>query len=230
MIKKKFILFFLLCLSCSSDDIVHSEKTSLYNIYKNLIVKEQEPIISNVSRKEVSNDRKWLSKFKQPIILLTSSDSKSQATLVALGNNKNKLTWVSSDGISVSFKDGILIATRGYSQDLMESEHGDLKNFFNLSSKNREKTYRYLNGQNEYEELKFSCSISAKKNTTSKILDLNLKTTELTEICESENSSHTNLYYLLPNTKIVLKSKQWISESNGYIICYNYYAFQSNVF
>ena len=80
------------------------------------------------------------------------------------GNYKNKLTWVSTDGISVSFEDGVLIATRGYSQDLMESNHENLNNLLNLSSKTRNKTYRYLNGQNEYEDIKFSCSISVKKN------------------------------------------------------------------
>ena len=149
---------------------------------------------------------------------------------MALGNYKNKLTWVSTDGISVSFEDGVLIATRGYSQDLMESNHENLNNLLNLASKTRNKTYRYLNGQNEYEDIKFSCNISVKKNTTSQILDLRLKTTELTEVCKSEKNSHTNLYYLLPGTKIVLQSKQWISQKNGYIICYNYYAFQNDLF
>ena len=85
--------------------------------------------MSNISKKEISNDRKWLSKFKQPIILLSSLDRRSQATLVALGNYKNKLTWVSSDGISVSFEDGILIATRGYSQDLLVLNMGILRTF-----------------------------------------------------------------------------------------------------
>ena len=78
------------------------------------------------------------SQFKQPIVLLSSSDGKRQATLVALGNYKNKLTWVSTDGISVSFEDGVLIATRGYSQDLMESNHESLNNLLNLSSKARD--------------------------------------------------------------------------------------------
>ena len=89
MIKKKFFIFFLLCLSCSSDDIIHSEKTSFYNIYKNLIIKEEGAYKSTISKKEISNDRKWLSEFKQPIILLSSLDGSSQATLVALGNSKN---------------------------------------------------------------------------------------------------------------------------------------------
>ena len=48
---------------------------------------------------------------------------KNTATLVALRKSTmNNLTWVSADGISVSFLNGILIATRGYSQDLMESQ------------------------------------------------------------------------------------------------------------
>ena len=44
---------------------------------------------------------------------------------------------------------------------------------------------RYLDGQNEYNEVSFSCSISFKKHISSKVLDLTLKTTELTEICTS---------------------------------------------
>ena len=58
-----------------------------------------------------------------------SEDDGEAATLVALGNYKEKLTWVSADGISISFANGILIATKGYSQDLMESQRNDLNSF-----------------------------------------------------------------------------------------------------
>ena len=56
------------------------------------------------------------------------------------------------------------------------------------------------------------------------------KSIKFTETCVSENAFHTNEYYVLPKTDIVLKSKQWISETNGYIVIYNYYAFQKNLF
>ena len=230
MIKKNIFLLFFFCISCTSDDIIRSEKAAFYNIYKNIIVRDSKPRIERDEGKKETYDRKWLSQFNQPIILLSSIDGKRTATLVALGNYKNKLTWVSADGISLSFKDGVLIATRGYSQDIMESKHENFNTLFNLSTKSLNKTYRYLDGQNEYNEVSFSCSISFKKHISSKVLDLTLKTTELTEICTSGESSHTNLYYLLPGTKIVLKSKQWVSEPNGYIIIHNYYAFQNNLF
>ena len=226
---KKFFLFFLFCLSCSSDTVTRSEKASFYNIYKNIIISESTAIPQKVKKKKKVYDREWLSKFNQPIILLSSSDEQLGATMVALGNYKDKLTWVSSDGISLSFKNGILIGTRGYSQDLLETKHNDLDTLFTGSKKSRSKTFRYLNGQNEYEDLIFNCSVLVQPNTISSFLDLKLNLTKFTEICKAGNQQHTNEYHVLPNTNIVIKSKQWISDENGYISVYNYYAFQNNL-
>ncbi len=229
MIKKILILISILGISCTSDDVIRSEKNSFYNIYKNIIIKENSSDPEKLEYKKTVYNREWLSNFSQPIILLSSQDGKKAATLVALGNYKKKLTWVSADGISVSFTNGILIATRGFSQDLLESQQTDLNSIFLRPKKRRSKTYRYLDGQNEYEELNFSCTVKTKKNTTSSFLDLTLNTTKFTETCEAGIHKHTNEYYVLPDTNIVLKSKQWISESNGYIQIHNYYAFQSNL-
>ena len=230
MIKLICFLLFLLGISCSSDNIISSEKTSFYNIYRNIFISGSTSTSKKIEKEKKVYDREWLSKFNQPIILLSSLDGKLAATLVALGNYESKLTWVSSDGISVSFSNGILIATRGYSQDLMESGHDDLNVLFKSPSRKHSKTYRYLNGKNEYREFNFSCTVTAKSNTTSSFLDLELKTTKFIERCESGDTSHVNEYYVLPETDIILKSKQWISEANGYIIIYNYYAFQNDLF
>ena len=229
MIKVIFLLFFLFCLSCSSDEIVSTEKTSFYKIYRNIIISDPASTPEKVKNEKIRYDQEWLSKFNQPIILLSSLDGKLAATLVALGNYDNKLTWVSSDGISVSFSNGILIATRGYSQDLMESKQSALGVFFKSPSRNHSKTYRYLNGENEYNEFKFSCTVTVEPNTAFSLLDLKLKTTKFIESCVSGNTAHVNEYYVLPETNIVLKSKQWVSKENGYLLIYNYYAFQQNL-
>ena len=224
-----FVLLSLLCLSCSSDSIISSEKTSFYRIYNDIVIRKATPSTPKQSKNKKVYDKAWLSKFSQPIILLSSLDGKKTATLVALGNYKNRLTWVSADGISVSFLNGILIATRGYSQDLMETQQNDLDTIFTVNTKKRLKKYRYLNGENQYVELIFTCSVIENRNIDSYFLDLTLKTTKYTEICEAGDTHHTNEYYVLPDTNIVLKSKQWVSEVNGYVIIYNYYAFQNNL-
>mgnify|MGYP001296751696 CR=1 FL=1 len=229
MIKKILFLFCLCGLSCTSDDIIRSEKTSFYKIYKDIVSSEPTSTPSKELMKKQSYDKAWLSKFNQPIILLSSLDGKKTATLVSLGNYKNNLTWVSADGISVSFLNGILIATRGYSQDLMESQQNDLNIIFTRNVKTRSKKYRYINGENQYMELNFNCSLLAKTNTPSVFFDLTIVTTKFTEICQAGSVNHTNEYYVLPGTNIVLKSKQWISKANGSIIIYNYYAFQNDL-
>lgn len=229
MIKKIMFSVFLLGLSCSSDKIISTEKESFYKIYKDIVVKKSTPSQAKQIKREKVYDKAWLSKFNQPIILLSSLDGKNTATLVALGNYKNKLTWVSADGISVSFLNGILVATRGYSQDLMESKNNGLDTLFSRKTKKHRKEYRYLNGENQYTELIFTCSVVAKKNTPSYFLEMKLETTKFTENCKAGTTSHDNEYYVLPNTSIVLKSKQWISEANGFMIIYNYYAFQNNL-
>ena len=230
MIKKIMFSVFLLGLSCSSDNVITTERVSFYKIYKDIVINKSTSSEAKRIKKKKVYDKVWLSKFNQPIILLSSLDGKNTATLVALGSYKNILTWVSADGISVSFLNGILIATRGYSQDLMESQNNDLDTLFSRNKKNRSKKYRYLNGENQYRELTFICSVVAKKNTPSYLLDMKIETTKFTETCTADTTSHTNEYYVLPNTSIVLKSKQWISEANGSIFIYNYYAFQNNLF
>ena len=229
MIKKILSLLFLCGLSCTSDDIIRAEKTSFYNVYKDIVAsKPATNPLEQPTEKKVY-DKAWLSQYNQPIILLSSLDGKNTASLVALGNYKDMLTWVSADGISVSFLNGILIATRGYSQDLMESEQNGISTLFTGNTKTRLKKYRYLNGENEYKELTFNCTIIEKTNTPSVFLGLTLETTRFTEVCQSRTNKHTNEYYVLPNTNIILKSKQWISEANGSILVYNYYAFQNNL-
>ena len=91
MIKNIFFLLSLFCLSCSSDNITRSEKTDFYNIYKDIIIRSSAPSVAKKGENNKVYNREWLSKFNQPIILLSSLDGKNSATLVSLGNNQNKL-------------------------------------------------------------------------------------------------------------------------------------------
>lgn len=218
------------CVGCTNDDVIRGNKASFTKVYSNILSRSFDIQREKSAASDTIYDREWLSKFTQPIIGISAPKRSEQAALVALGNQDEKLTWVSADGISVSFANGILIATRGYSQDLMESRHGDQFSLFTRNTKKHFKTHRYLDGQNGYIELNFSCSFKSINNNVSYLLDIKLKTTKFTESCTAGTFRHINEYHVLPKTNIVIKSKQWVSESNGYILVYNYYAFQNNLF
>ena len=68
MIRKSFLLFALVGLSCTSDDVIRAEKTNFYNIYKNIIVSDRSNDQKIVKNKKKVYDRDWLSKFSQPIV------------------------------------------------------------------------------------------------------------------------------------------------------------------
>ena len=222
-----FMIVFMIFLSaCTSDRVVKTEKEQLFGIFKNIT---QKSLSSNAVVSQSSDfpmTKKWLEKFNQPIILTSSVDQKNQATLVSLGNNEERLTWVSSDGISLSYDTGVLIATRGYSQDLLSLNYEKPNKVFTSKYLKYDKTHRYINGENRYDELQFKCTGKKMAPHTIQIAEFILSVDRYVETCVSKRHKYKNKYDLLSGTTVVVKSKQWISPSNGYFLTYNLYAFQ----
>ena len=224
----RLLFFFLITIiaSCSSDKIITTEKSEYFGIFRNVIRNSFSDKTALFQPPNPKRTNAWLSQFKQPVILISSLNEKNQATLVALGNNKEKLTWVSSDGISLTFDQGVLIATRGYSQDLLSLKYLNPAGLFKSKNKKYEKVHRYLSGDNKYNDIYFQCL--GKKEQSKLVIFLEYKITidKFVEDCISDQHHYKNEYDLLSGTSIVIQSKQWISPTNKYFITYNLYAFQ----
>ena len=221
-----FILFVAIIASCSSDKITTAEKDEYIGIFRNVIKNSFSGKPDLFKPPVTKKTNQWLSEFKQPVILISSLDEKNQATLVALGNNKERLTWVSSDGISLTFDQGVLIATRGYSQDLLSLKYLNPEGLFGSKSIRYKKTHRYLTSDNEHNDVNFQCL--GKRGQSKPVLFLEYKITidKFVEDCVGDQHSYKNEYDLLAGTSVVIKSKQWISPTNKYFLTYNLYAFQ----
>ena len=221
------ILFFInFLISCTSDDIVTKEREEFYGIFKTLAKKNFSDASLSTTPVSIKKTNRWLSKFNQPIILVTSGDHRNQATLIALGNNEEKLTWVSADGISLTYDQGVLIATRGYSQDLYALAYAKPTNLFSQKQTKYKKLHRYLDGENKYFDVTFQCIGTKIPSKKIEVLDYSLAVDKFTEDCKSERYTYKNEYDLLAGTTIVIVSKQWISPANRSFITYNMYAFQ----
>ena len=225
-IRMLFVFLIALIVSCSSDDITRNEKSEFIGVFRDALKRslpdKTEPTKNSVQKKT----NQWLSKFKQPIILISSVDERTQATLVALGNNEEKLTWVSADGISLTYDQGILIATRGYSQDLLSLKYLNPIDLFKSKHIEYKKVHRYLTGDNRYDDINFKCFGKKEKPKPELFLKYKITLDKFVEDCVSNQYSYKNEYDLLSGTSIVIKSKQWISPTNKYFKTYNFYAFQ----
>ena len=225
-IKILFILFITILASCSSDKIISTERKEYVGIFTNVVknsFSDETELFKPPIQKKTNQ---WLSEFKQPIILISSLDEKKQATLVALGNNKEKLTWVSSDGISITFDKGVLIATRGYSQDLLSLKYINPVGLFGSKNIRYKKVHRYLTSDNKYDDINFQCLGKKGKSKPVLFLEYEITIDKFVEDCVSNQHSYKNEYDLLSGTSVVIKSKQWISPVNQYFRTYNLYAFQ----
>ena len=221
-----FISSLLFLTACSSDDTVKQESDELFGIFKKVAQEMHSQPKEKTKATEIRKTSLWLSKFNQPIILVSSLDKTNEATLVALGNNEEKLTWVSADGISVSYDNGVLIATRGYSQDLLSLKYKNPADLFSASEIEYDKVHRYLSGVNKNYDIHFKCKGIKKFAKPTQILEYNLSVDTFVEKCEHSSYNYVNEYDLLAGTTIVIRSKQWISPANKSFLTYNYYAFQ----
>ena len=225
-IRVLFMFFITILASCSSDEIITKEKNEYVGIFRK-VIKISFPDKNNLIKPEVpKKTSQWLSRFKQPVILISSLDDKNQATLVALGNNEEKLTWVSSDGISLTFDQGVLIATRGYSQDLLALKYFNPLDLLNSKNIEYKKVHRYLTSDNKYNDVDFQCLGKRKQSKPAIFLEYKINMDKFVEDCVNDKHSYKNEYHLLSGTSVVIKSKQWISPTNKYFKTYNLYAFQ----
>ena len=100
------------------------------------------------------------------------------------------------------------------------------KNLFRLKTLKYVKIHRYLDGGNKYDDIKFECSGEKITSKSARFLEYNLTIDKFIETCEGKKHKYTNEYQLIAGTEIVIKSKQWISPTNGSFLTYNLYAFQ----
>ena len=226
IIRVFFVFIIALVVSCSSDDITRSEKSEFIGVFRDVLKRSLQDKTEPSKSSHQKKTNQWLSKFKQPIILISSLDEKAQATLVALGNNEEKLTWVSADGISLTYDQGILIATRGYSQDLLSLKYLNPTDLFKSKNIEYKKVHRYLTSENKYDDIDFECLGKREQSKLVLFLEYKITLDKFVEDCVSNRYSYKNEYDLLSGTSIVIKSKQWISPSNRYFKTYNFYAFQ----
>ncbi|MDC3087342.1 YjbF family lipoprotein [Paracoccaceae bacterium] len=220
------ILSAFLLSACTSDEVVKAEKKEFFAILKNYAnesLSKNTPLSQSFA---FPNTKKWLKKFNQPIILTSSVDKKNQSTLVSLGNNQDRLTWVSADGISLTYDNGVLIATRGFAQDLLSLKYEKPNKLFTSRYRNYNKTHRYLSGENRYDEVKFKCTGKKMAPQSIEIVEYTLLVDRYIETCVNKHHKYKNEYDLLSGTSVVVKSKQWISPVNSYTLTYNLYAFQ----
>jgi len=134
----------------------------------------------------------------------------AQATLAPVAHNADVTVWQTLDGITLSLREGVLVATRGLGDDLMSADvDGTLAM---LRGSNREAQYphirSYLDGEDRTVFRSFQCRQEAGTGAG--------PARQVVEHCVSTDIEMTNTYWLDGAGKIV-RSRQWVSPTVAYM-------------
>jgi len=137
----------------------------------------------------------------------------ANAVLSRVAVNRDVETWLAVDNISLSFRQGVLVASRGLGFDLMAA---DAQNTLDALAGQGAEVYRrqmrYLTGDNHSTYLTAGCSMVVVGPETVGGQQLQ----RLEERCQARQSQFTNLFWRDGSGRIV-QSRQWVSPQIGYL-------------
>jgi len=153
-----------------------------------------------------------------PVILLSLPDFGIATALRRIETNGPYATFGSADRRSVTFRTGMLSATRGLGHDLMSADlAGSLALVQARRAGTARRVHRYLDGDNQVTSVEFSCRVTpgAAGRVTGGEIDAPTRVVE--EVCTSPGATFRNTYQVDGSGRI-LKSRQFIGTRNGSMV------------
>lgn len=140
------------------------------------------------------------------------------ATLAPVARRDDITVWQTLDGITLTLRGGLLIATRGLGNDLMSSDVTD--NLAMLAGNTGNEYYpqirSYLDGEDRTVFRASQCRRNGQQQVQTLVDGERRMLTRIEETCLSPNQRVTNSYWV-DQSGVVLKSRQWIGPENEYM-------------
>ena len=212
---KFLVIAILLTASCEKGPSLDSPEIEAIKILKNSVQNHRRAKKFVDVRALVSPSKIKSSEIPLLYVELASGQN---ALLARYPDEGNGTTWLGADGSTVTFKNGVLKATRGMGYDLMGSIN-NMPRWNNIKNGQKYKlTLAYLKGDNSIEKYEYTCSMekSAKEEQIN-IFDELINTVEFKEKCKHGIKEINNKYYLNRNGSVV-KSKVFHSDKVSYIL------------
>lgn len=148
--------------------------------------------------------------------LMSLVGQSTEAALVPAGTNGTRVTWLSADQVSITLENGLLVATRGFAQDLMAANVSGVIQALVKSGGTAVRQMEYLDGLDQISTQVLQCSIASGGAETLNILDKQVSTERFDEVCASNSLAFTNVYWISDAGSIV-KSHQLVSQAVGFL-------------
>jgi hypothetical protein len=163
----------------------------------------------NLNAATLASLRQILVQVGKPIYSVTIKKTGYANMMTPYGQNRNVQTWASGTPETVSLRDGILVATRGFGNDIMTSVAPDLSRLRGAGG-SFHRIYYYLDGADQPFSLEFDCQYEAKGSETVTVVGQSYATRRVNENCASATTRFQNVYWFEGSGKL-RQSDQFVS-------------------
>ncbi|MBU2888852.1 YjbF family lipoprotein [Celeribacter halophilus] len=133
-------------------------------------------------------------------------------------NAKDEETWISPDHLSLGMKNGMIIATRGFGNDIYAADVGGTLSALQKDDEVSitEHFITPLSGSSQVERLAFRCQVTHQSREPVSLSESYTADTDLFyETCRNGRMNFQNLFWVERKTKRIVQSRQWINEETG---------------
>lgn len=159
--------------------------------------------------------REAIDRSDQPLLLAELPIRGVAASLVQVGDRSGVDTWQTAQGQTLSYRRGVLVATRGLGDDLMSADVGGT--LAALSGGPRSDYLRlvtFLDGEGRTVFRAMQCEMGAPSSATVRSFSVDFATSLRVETCHTSGLSVENRYWLDPSGEM-RRSEQWVSPTLG---------------
>lgn len=182
---------------------------SVGTIFKSLAANKeaaaQKPV-SQYSREDIAS-------AGQPVLRVKVASMGIDGLMVEREKKGDIVSWTDGGGVTATFRNGVLIETRGFGADLMSSRAPSASQLAGSGTHTR--SYFFAGAEDINERRDYTCHLATVGSETLVIYGRSHTTRHVTEICERPGARITNHFWFEGGK--IRKSRQWVSPNLGSI-------------
>lgn len=152
-----------------------------------------------------------------PILIVELLETASEAGAQLIQRTADTETWSTLNGIQFTFRNGVLISTRGLSGDLMSADVSKVLPGMDQGTRGVVRVHRYLDGERQEVPRALVCDYIRAGPETVTVVTGTFTTMRIDETCVSSSETVKNQYWL-DRRGLMRKSRQWVGPINGYVL------------
>lgn len=159
--------------------------------------------------------RAALAQVLTPVDLVTVDSTGASGLIARIGTNAGVETWSSADDKTLSFRNGVLVATRGLGADLMAADVPPLAGLA-AGQGSHGRTHVTLTGDESPNRATYACVLATLGPETVVIVERAYATRHVQETCSGRDGSFVNDYWF-DGRGILWQSRQWTGRDLGHL-------------